>query len=254
MKIAIITGASSGMGREAARQLADRFSGLQEVWLIARRMERMQELERTLPLPARCFAIDLTDASQRETLENELAARKPNVKLLVNASGFGKIGTVGNLPLDDETGMVELNCEALCAVTHMVLPYMSENSRILQFASAASFLPQPGFAIYAATKAFVLSYSRALREELRLRRIGVTAVCPGPVKTEFFDIAETTGEIPLYKRLVMADPHKVVKLAICDCMAGKSVSVYGVWMKAFFVLCKVVPHEWILRAMQALNH
>lgn len=77
---------------------------------------------------------------------------------------------------------------------------------------------------------------------------------PGPVKTEFFDIAETTGEIPLYKRLVMADPHKVVKLAICDCMAGKSVSVYGVWMKAFFVLCKVVPHEWILRAMQALNH
>ena len=106
----------------------------------------------------------------------------------------------------------------------------------------------------AATKAFVLSYSRALREELRPRRIGVTAVCPGPVKTEFFDIAETTGEIPLYKRLVMADPHKVVKLAICDCMAGKSVSVYGVWMKAFFVLCKVVPHEWILRAMQALNH
>ena len=97
MKIAIITGASSGMGREAARQLADRFSGLQEVWLIARRMDRMQELERTLPIPARCFAIDLTDASQRETLENELAARKPNVKLLVNASGFGKIGTVGNL-------------------------------------------------------------------------------------------------------------------------------------------------------------
>ena len=242
MKIAIITGASSGMGREAARQLADRFSGLQEVWLIARRMDRMQELERTLPIPARCFAIDLTDAS------------KPNVKLLVNASGFGKIGTVGNLPLDDETGMVELNCKALCAVTHMVLPYMSENSRILQFASAASFLPQPGFAIYAATKAFVLSYSRALREELRPRRIGVTAVCPGPVKTEFFDIADTTGEIPLYKRLVMADPHKVVKLAIRDCMAGKSVSVYGVWMKAFFVLCKVVPHEWILRAMQALNH
>ncbi|WP_288545170.1 SDR family oxidoreductase, partial [uncultured Clostridium sp.] len=124
MKIAIITGASSGMGREAARQLADRFSGLQEVWLIARRMDRMQELERTLPIPARCFSIDLMDASQRETLENELAARKPNVKILVNASGFGKIGTVGNLPLDDETGMVELNCEALCAVTHMVLPYM----------------------------------------------------------------------------------------------------------------------------------
>lgn len=177
-----------------------------------------------------------------------------NVKLLVNASGFGKIGTVGNLPLDDETGMVELNCEALCAVTHMVLPYMSENSRILQFASAASFLPQPGFAIYAATKAFVLSYSRALREELRPRRIGVTAVCPGPVKTEFFDIAETTGEIPLYKRLVMADPHKVVKLAIRDCMVGKS-SV-GLRRMDEGILCALQGSaaEWILRAMQALNH
>ena len=178
----------------------------------------MQELERTLPIPARCFAIDLTDASQRETLENELAARKPNVKLLVNASGFGKIGTVGNLPLDDETGMVELNCKALCAVTHMVLPYMSENSRILQFASAASFLPQPGFAIYAATKAFVLSYSRALREELRPRRIGVTAVCPGPVKTEFFTGETASGRhniqnVNLLSPLFHCTPvHVVIKL------------------------------------------
>lgn len=253
MKIAVITGASSGMGREAARQIADRFSGIKEVWLIARRMERMEELEKTLPIPARCFSIDLTDPSQIKILENELALRKPDVKILVNASGFGKIGAVGELSMDDETGMIRLNCEALCAVTHAVLPYMSENSRILQFASAASFLPQPGFAIYAATKAFVLSYSRALREELRPRLIGVTAVCPGPVKTEFFDIAESTGKIPLYKRLVMADPRKVVKLAMRDSMAGKSVSVYGFLMKIFFLLCKILPHECILKLMQIFN-
>ncbi len=253
MKIAVITGASSGMGREAARQIADRFSGIKEVWLVARRMERMRELEKTLPIPARCFSIDLTDPSQIKILENELALRKPDVKILVNASGFGKIGAVGKLSMDDETGMIRLNCEALCAVTHAVLPYMSENSRILQFASAASFLPQPGFAIYAATKAFVLSYSRALREELRPRLIGVTAVCPGPVKTEFFDIAESTGKIPLYKRLVMADPRKVVKLAMRDSMAGKSVSVYGFLMKIFFLLCKVMPHECILKLMQIFN-
>lgn len=253
MKIAVITGASSGMGREAARQIADRFSGIKEVWLIARRMERMEELEKTLPIPARCFSIDLTDPSQIKILENELALRKPDVKILVNAAGFGKIGAVGKLPMDNETGMIRLNCEALCAVTHAVLPYMSENSRILQFASAASFLPQPGFAIYAATKAFVLSYSRALREELRPRLIGVTAVCPGPVKTEFFDIAESTGKIPLYKRLVMADPRKVVKLAMRDSMAGKSVSVYGFLMKIFFLLCKILPHECILKLMQIFN-
>ena len=193
MKIAIITGASSGMGREAARQLADRFSGLQEVWLIARRMDRMQELERTLPIPARCFTIDLTDASQRETLENELAARKPNVKILVNASGFGKIGTVGNLPLDDETGMVELNCKALCAVTHMVLPYMSENSRILQFASAASFLPQPGFAIYAANQGICLKLQPRPAGRTPPAQNRCDGGLPRPVKTEFSTLPRQPG-------------------------------------------------------------
>ena len=120
------------------------------------------------------------------------------------------------------------------------------------FASSASFLPQPGFAIYAATKSFVLSYSRALNTELRARDITVTAVCPGPVKTEFFDIAETTGTIPLYKRLAMADPKKVVRLALRDSMMGKSISVYGPLMKAFSVLCKVFPHEFLLRVMDSL--
>ncbi len=123
---------------------------------------------------------------------------------------------------------------------------MSPNSRILQFASSAAFLPQPKFAVYAATKAFVLSYSRALGAELRGRGIYVTAVCPGPVDTEFFDIAETTGQIPLYKRLVMANPRKVVRKALTDSYMGRSVSVYGVAMKAFRVLCKVLPHELVM--------
>ena len=154
--------------------------------------------------------------------------------------------------MEEETGMIALNCEALCAVTHIVLPFMSKNSRIIQFASAAAFLPQPGFAVYAATKSFVLSYSRALNEELRDRDICVTAVCPGLVKTEFFDIAETTGQIPLYKRLVMANPKKVVKKAVLDSCMGKTVSVYGGFMKLFFLMCKILPHEVILRLMSRL--
>ena len=160
---------------------------------------------------------------------------------------------VGSVSTEEETGMVRLNCEALCAVTHMVLPYMSKNSRIIQYASSASFLPQPGFAIYAATKSFVLSYSLALGEELKGRGICVTAVCPGPVKTEFFDIAETTGRIPLYKRLTMADPVKVVKLAIRDSLMGKPVSVYGFLMKSFRLLCKTVPHSVILKIMSRIS-
>lgn len=253
MKIAIVTGASSGMGRETAIQLADRFGGMSEIWLIARREERLKELERILPVPVRIFALDLTKKEELETLRNALEELKPEVKFLVNASGYGKIGRVGTISLEEETGMPALNCEALCAVTHLVLPYMCRKSRIIQYASAASFVPQPGFAVYAATKAFVLSYSRALNEELKSREVKVTAVCPGPVKTEFFTIAETTGKIPLYKRLTMADPVKVVRLAIRDSILGKPVSVYGPLMKAFRVFTKVLPHELIFKVMGMLT-
>ncbi|MBS6646643.1 MAG: SDR family NAD(P)-dependent oxidoreductase [Clostridiaceae bacterium] len=254
MKIAVVTGASSGMGREAAVQIAGRFPKIDEIWLIARRMDRLQELEQALDVPVRKFEADLLKTEDRDMIKLALAKKKPEVKLLINAAGFGKIGRVGSLKLSDETAMVRLNCEALCAITHIVLPYMPRNSRIMQFASSAAFLPQPKFAIYAATKSFVLSYSRALACELRKKRIYVTAVCPGPVKTEFFDIAETTGKIPLYKRLAMADPKKVVSLAFRDSMWGKSVSIYGPVMKAFFLLCKILPHGLILKMMEMMQH
>lgn len=246
MKIAVITGASSGMGREAAVQIADRFGGLDEIWLIARRRERLEELEGRIPAKIRCLAMDITDEAEREGLREALEEEKPDVKILINAAGFGRIGKVGELAADIECAMVRLNCEALCAVTHLVLPFMSPNSRILQFASSAAFLPQPKFAIYAATKSFVLSYSRALGAELRDKKIYVTAVCPGPVDTEFFDIAEATDQIPLYKRLVMANPRKVVRKAIRDSAMGRPVSVYGLTMKGFRALCKAVPHQILL--------
>lgn len=252
MKIAIVTGASSGMGREFITQIADRFSGIEEIWVVARRKERLQELVGKVPLRLRLFAIDLTDQGDLMELQIALEEEHPDVKWLINAAGYGKIGPVGSVSLKDETGMVDLNCTALCALTHLVLPYLSGNSRVIQFASSAAFLPQPDFAIYAATKSFVLSYSRALNEELKPRGIYVTAVCPGPVKTEFFDIAETTGEVAVYKRLVMADPKRVVKQAIRDSMMGRPVSIYGITMNAFHLLCKFLPHGMILRIMKAL--
>ncbi len=252
MKIAIITGASSGMGRETAVQLSDRFGGLSEIWIAARRGDRLDALEDVLPVPVRKFAIDLTKPDELNVLSEALRAAKPDVRILVNASGYGKIGPAGGVPLEEETGMVRLNCEALLAVTHIALPYMGRGGRILQYASSAAFLPQPGFAVYAATKAFVLSYSRALNEELKSRGIRVTAVCPGPVKTEFFSIAETTGKMPLYKRLTMANASRVVKLAVRDSAMGKTVSVYGPVMKAFRLICKIAPHGLLLNAMTAL--
>lgn len=249
MKIAVVTGASSGMGREAVIQLADRFSGLEEIWVIARRKERLEALKGQVPVSLKVLCLDLAREADGEKLEQELKQQKPDVKILVNAAGYGKIGPVGSGALAEEGGMVRVNCESLVRVTHQVLPYMSRHGRILQFASAAAFLPQPGFAVYAATKAFVLSYSRALGQELKARDIRVTAVCPGPVRTEFFQVAEIGGKMPAYKELFMADPRKVVAKAIKDSMMGKPVSVYGPAMKLFCLLCKAVPHTVILGAM-----
>lgn len=254
MKIAVVTGGSSGMGREFIMQIADRFSGIGEIWAVARRQSAMEKLAPHVPVKLRAVGLDLTDRESLRKLQDLLEREKPEVKWLVNAAGYGKIGHVGSVSLEDEEGMVELNCEALCAVTHMILPYMSKNSRIVQFASAAAFLPQPGFAIYAATKSFVLSYSRALNEELKPRKISVTAVCPGPVKTEFFDIAETTGVIPFYKRIVMANPKRVVRKALRDSMMGKPVSVYGLMMKVVRLLCKALPHSLIFCLIKDLLH
>lgn len=238
------------MGREMIIQLWEHFNGFDEIWMIARRKERMDELDEMVGVTLRKLPLNLTKYRDRRILERTLEMEKPEVKFLVNSAGFGKIGPVDELSLIDETDMINLNCEALCAVTRLVLPYMSCNSRIIQFASSAAFLPQPGFAIYAATKAFVLSYSRALNQELKARKIYVTAVCPGPVKTEFFDIAETTGEIPLYKRLVMANPRRVVAKAIRDSVAGRDISVYGFTMKAFRLLSKLLPHKCLLNIME----
>lgn len=249
MKIALVTGASSGMGREAVIQIADRFSGIDEIWMVARRKERLIQLEGRVPVTLRSFGLDVTNGKELDVLRTALQAEKPEVKVLINSAGYGKIGCVGDIAPEDEFGMIRLNCEGLCAVTRMVLPFMGRNSRILQFASSAAFLPQPGFAVYAATKSFVLSYSRALGAEVKGKGICVTAVCPGPVKTEFFDIAETTGHIPLYKRLVMADSKKVVNLALRDSMMGKSISIYGLTMKSFYVLSKFIPHSWLLYGM-----
>lgn len=253
MKIALITGASSGLGKECLIQMADRFSGLDEIWAVARRAGELQKLQSEVPVPIRVISLDLTQEYAWDVLKATLAEEEPDIKFLVNSAGFGKMGKIEAQPAECAVGMIRLNCEALCAVTALALPYMSKNSRIMQFASSAAFLPQPGFAVYAATKSFVLSYSRALGEELRHRNICVTAVCPGPVRTEFWEVAEKTGTVPLYKKIAMADPKKVVRLAIRDCMMGRSISVYGILMKAFFILSKVFPHSMALKFMRLME-
>ena len=247
-KIAIITGASSGMGREFVRQVAKGCRELDEIWVIARRRERLEQLQSKIAeCPLRILVADLATMEGIERLRALLEAQRPRVHVLVNAAGYGMIGQVAEMSLGDSTGMIDLNCRGLTAVTQVVLPYVREGGHIIMMASSAAFCPQPKFAVYAASKAYVESYSRALNRELRHRRIRVTAVCPGPVATEFFGKAETYHSVALYKKLTMAKADRVVSQAMKDAAAGKDMSVYGWLMKGFRILCKVLPRSFIIK-------
>ena len=255
--IAVITGASSGMGLETALRLAKRYRTIEEFWLIARRADRLYALKMQLArmgVQAIVIEGDLLSEQFRTKLERRLSAADVRIVFLVNAAGFGKLGPVETLSVETQEEMIALNCGALVYLTRLCLPYMLNGyGRILQFASSAAFLPQPEFAVYAATKAFVLSFSEALNEELRPRRISVTAVCPGPVKTEFFDIAEEVQEVPLYKRMFYAKPAAVAKKAVRDCVLRKPVSVYGVSMKLFRIAARILPQRVLFDAMRVMN-
>ncbi len=247
MNIAIVTGASSGMGRELARLLARR-QEVDKLILVARREDRLRDLsiEISCHAEARLLALDLADAGAASQLECVLKEENAKVAWLVNAAGFGQIGRFDELTVEEQLSMLDVNCRALTAITHTVLPYMKKGGHIVNLASAAGFLPQPRFAVYAATKSYVLSFSCALAEELRAKHIAVTAVCPGPVKTEFFDIAEKTGNIQIYKKIIMADCTRVSRGIIKAAAKGKTLYVPTLTMKAFRVLCKL-PHRLLLR-------
>lgn len=254
MNIIIITGASSGMGVEFALQLDYVFDHIDEIWMIARRKEAMLEVAESMVHTTRILDMDVTNAEDMQRLQHLLVKEKPVIRMLVNCAGYGVMGTFSNLNKQEQLGMIDVNCKALTHMTYMCLPYMRKNSRIIQLASSSAFMPQPDFAVYAASKAYVYRFSRALSEELRSKKIYVTAVCPGPVDTPFFDLAEKDGKTLAIKKLAMATPEKVVEKAICDSYHKRRKSVYGSYIKAFEIIAKLIPHQFILYIMRFMSH
>lgn len=243
MKIAVITGASSGMGREFVRQL-EATEKFDEIWVIARRKERLLSLGEEIKTPLRAIALDLSRSESFNEYKVLLEAEKPEVSVLVNGSGFGKFGAFEDIPLDTQLEMIDLNEKALVAMTYLTLPYMKEGGKIYQIGSLSSFQPVPYIGVYGATKSFVLSFSRALCRELKGRGIRVLAVCPGWVRTEFFDRAVTDDTITYYNRYYDAD--QVVRRALRDMKKGKDVSVCGFPIRAQVLLVKLLPHRLVM--------
>ena len=246
MKIAIVTGASSGMGRQFVLQLKD-YVQVDEIWAIARRKEALEALEEQCGVKVRPISLDLCEEESFRTMEKLLAEEKPDVKLLVNAAGFGKFGAYHKVSLTDEIRMIDLNCKALLLMTRIVIPYMAPGSHILQLDSLSAFQPVPYITTYGATKAFVLSYSRSMNRELKDKGIRVMAMNPGWVKTEFFSHAFQTneGEVQYFDRLYEAD--EVVATGLKDLYkTRKDYSIHGFPVKFQVFLVKLVPHRFVM--------
>ena len=244
-KIAIITGASSGMGRRFA-ETVDELGKVDEIWAIARRADRLEELKKTAPYPVRPISLDLSRAESADELQQMLEAEQPAIRLLVNASGFGKFQRTDETPLADNMNMVDLNCRAVLALCQVCLPYMKSGSKIINIASVAAFQPIPYINVYGASKAFVLSFSRALNREVKPRGIRVMALCPFWTKTEFFDRAVVTEDAVVKKYIAMYDPEDIVRRAWQDLKKGKDVSIYGFKAKGQVALVKLLPHSLVM--------
>lgn len=239
MKIAVVTGASSGIGREFAKQI-DCY-GFDEIWAIALDEEGLLSLKEEMKTKIVPLAMDLTKDENFQTYILKLTEEKPEVALLINCSGFGKFGRYDEIPLEQSCNMIDLNCKATVKMTELTLPYIPKEGRIIEIASISSISPIPYVNVYAATKAFLRSYSVALGEELKPRKISVTCVCPFWTKTQFFNRAKATQHDVISYYAVMYDAKKVVKHALKRASKRKRFALYGATTKMMAILAKLIP-------------
>ncbi|MGH8093287.1 MAG: SDR family NAD(P)-dependent oxidoreductase [Chthoniobacterales bacterium] len=244
---ALITGASAGIGREFARQLAGRARGL---ILVARRAQRLQELREELVgrHPKLRVEIHRTDLSQHDAVDELLewvGAQNFGLDLLINNAGLGDLGAFATADPERVEQMVEVNMVALTRLTRALLPAMIERKRgaILNVSSSASFLPIPNFAVYAATKAYVTSFSEALRGELHGSGVHVSALCPGPVRTEFTEVARRrpAGPVAPEPELAYVAVEKVVTEALDGIEHNRAIVIPGPVMKLGMLIVRLTP-------------
>lgn len=234
--IAIISGASSGIGLEFAKQIDEK--NFDEIWLIARRVERLKYLKTTLKTRAKIFALDLCDEKSLDIIKKELEKNNPQIGLLVNSAGMGLNEYYDKTSLNYDLKTIDLNIKALMGLNKLCLKYFIKNGIILNISSSAAFIPQPKFAVYGASKAFIVYYSRSIRREFK--DIKVSVLCPNRVMTEF--IKDDKKSI---KDLGNEDIKKLVEKAIRD-MGKKDIITTHPLSKILLLLSKILPHSFIM--------
>ncbi len=244
MRIAVVTGASSGMGREFAKAIDKAFE-LDELWVIARRTERLESLQSECRTPVRVLGRDLSAPENLHAYRALLEEEKPEIAILVNAAGYGLFGAAEDLDVENQLGIVALNDTALSAVCLYSLPYMQRGDAIVNLGSNSSWQPVPYMTVYAASKAYVLSFSRALGRELKSRGIHVMCVCPGWIRTAFQAHAQHERSIRYVDRWYT--PEEGATQTWKDLRKKKAVSILGAPVRRQVRLVKHLPVELVMK-------
>ncbi len=248
MKIAVITGASSGLGREYATELANSRRDIDEIWLIARREDKLRETAEGISTKTRLLTLDITDSECMNKYAALLSELNPQVSLLINNAGFGRHGNFDTVSAKDNGGMVRLNCEALTVMTSLTLPFMEKGAEIINVCSIAAFAPNTGMSVYSSTKAYVMSLSRALRSELKSRGINVLAVCPGPMDTEFLPVAGIAkGSSRTFDTLPRVNPAVMARKSLIASSKKRGVYTNRLFFKFYRVIAKILPHSIVMK-------
>ena len=248
MKYAVITGASSGFGKEYVKKVFLSLKDIDKILIIARREERLKQLKEELGEKIEIFPADITDSNSVRLYEDYLKENNADVRLLINNAGFGRLADFTDISTADNASMVRLNCEALTVMTSVTLPFMSENSNIINTCSIASFAPNARMAVYSSTKAYVLSLSRALRFELKDKKINVTAVCPGPMDTEFLPVANIKkGTSKTFDTLPRVNPEEMAEKSLKAALSGKAVYTNKAFYKFYRFIAKILPCQLVMK-------
>ena len=251
MNIAIITGASSGLGVEFFKEI-QKEKNLDEVWVIARRKEKLESIcQEYGQIKSRVVPMDITLEENIATLKELFEKENVDIRFLINNAGFGTIGYLAESDYKSQGAMIELNVKALTEITAIALNHMSDGACIINTCSIASFVPNARMTVYSSTKAFVLSFSKALRYELKMskRKINVTAICPGPMDTEFLAVAGIEkGTSKTFDTLPRCNVEKTARNGIKAAKKGKGIYTPHPFFKFYRFLSKILPHSWLMGA------
>ena len=247
MKIAVLTGASSGLGQEFFKNL-EMLEDIDQIWIIARRADKLEQMARDAKIQTRAIPLDLSQKNCLDRFSDILEQEKPDIRILINNAGFGKLGYIYDMDYSEQAEMIAVNNTALTVLCVICLKYMHEKSFIINVASIAAFVPNPRMSVYCSTKAYVLSFTKCIRQELKPRKINAFAVCPGPMATEFLDVAGISGgKSKTFERLPYCNASKVAKKSLEYARKGRAVYTPKLFYKFYRVLCRILPHGFVMK-------